>query len=121
MKRSIPLKKHLLARRLWLPLARTVSFIQRPFLQSYDWLFTKRMLEDACFKLLVPTIRLHSWLARKAGQQRPIQLDRASSLAYDCAAVGAALLAPFARQHRRCCERVIQETAPRIRQDSSRN
>ena len=119
--KHIPLAKHLVARRFWRPLARTVSFVQRPFLRSYDWLFTKRKLEDACFKLLTPTIRLHSWLARKAGQQRPVQLYHPSSLAYDCAAIGAALLAPLARQHRRCCERMIQETDPCIRQDSSRN
>lgn len=115
------LTKHLVARRFWRPLARTVSFIQRSFLQSCHWLFTKRKLEDACFKMLTPTIRLHGWLARKAGQQRPVQLYHPSSLAYDLAAVGAAILAPLARQHRRCCKRMIQETGPRIRRDSSRN
>lgn len=119
--KNVPLAKHLVARRFWRPLARTASFVRRPFLESYDWLFTKRKLENACFKMLTPMIRLHGWLARKAGQQRPVQLYRASSLGYDLAAIGAAVLAPLARQHRRCCERMIQETDPRFRQDSSRN
>lgn len=118
---NIHVVKHLVARRFWRPLAKSVYFLERPLLLGYDWLFTKSKLEDACFKMLTPLIRLHSWLCRKSGQQRPVQLYRGSSLAHDLAAIGAALLAPLARQHRRCCERVIQETDPRIRQDSSRN
>lgn len=119
--KNIPLAKHLIARRFWRPLARTASLIQRPFLESYDWLFTKRKLEDACFKGITPLIRLHSWLCCKSGQQRPVQLYRASSLAYDLAAVGAALLAPLARWESACRDRMNQETDPRLRHDSSRN
>lgn len=119
--KDVPLSKHLLARRFWSLLARSVSTIQRPFLQSYDWLFTKRKLENACFKVLTPTIRLHSWLARKAGQQRPVQLFRPSSLAYDLAAISAALLAPLVRWESACCEKMNQETDPRLRHDPSRN
>jgi hypothetical protein len=119
--KNIPLTKHLVARRLWRPLARTVSFVQRLFLQSYDWLFTKRKLDNACFKMLTPMIRLHSWLARKAGQQRPVQLFHPSSFAYDLAAIGAALLAPIVRWESACHKRMNQETDPRLRHDSSRN
>ena len=119
--KNIPLAKHLIARRFWRPLARTVSFVQRPFLRSYDWLFTKRKLENACLKMLTPTIRLHSWLSRKAGQQRPVQLYHPSSLAYDLAAIGAGLLTPLARWESACRDRMNQETDPRLRHDSSRN
>jgi len=119
--KNIPLTKHLFARRFWRPLAKTAHLLERPLLLGYDWLFTKRNLENACFKLLTPLVRLHSWLCRKQGQQRPVQLYRASSLAYDLAAIGAALLAPLARWERACRDRMNQETDPRLRHDSSRN
>ena len=117
----VPLRKHLLARRFWCPLARTVSFIQSPFLRSHDLLFTKGNLERACFKMLAPMIRLHGWTARKSSQQRPVQLFRPSSLAYDLAAIGAALLAPLVRWETACREKMNQETDPRLRHDSSPN
>ena len=113
--KNIPLHRHLIARRFWHPLSRAVSFIERPILQICDWLLTKRRLEDVCFKSLSPMIRFRCWIVSKRSQQRPVQLFRPSSLAYDIAAIGAALLAPFARLHRRCCDRMILETDPRIR------
>jgi hypothetical protein len=119
--KNIPLAQHLVARRVWRPLARTVFFMQRPLWLAYDWLFTKGNLERACLKAFTPLIRLHSRLAHKAGHQRGVQLYRPSSLAYDLAAIGAALLAPVVRWEQACRQKMNQETDSRIRHDPSRN
>lgn len=119
--KNLPLTKHLIARRFWRPLAYAVFLGSRPLVLGHDWLFTRKKLEAACFRPLVPVIRLHSWLCRKQGLQRGVQLYRRSSWRYDLAAIGAALLAPLARWEARCRQTMISETDPRLRHDSPKN
>ena len=103
----IPLTKHLFARRFWHPAKRLQFRVMRPLLSvPFVWVWV---------------VRCHTRLARKASQQRPVQLFRPSSLAYDLAAIGATLLAPLVRWETACRERMNQETDPRLRHDSSRN
>jgi hypothetical protein len=105
--RNIPLTKHLVARRFWHPSKRLWFRVTRPLLRvPFVWCWI---------------VRCHSWLCRKAGRQRPTQLFRPSSLAYDLAAIGATLLAPAVKWERACRETMNQETDPRLRHDPSRN
>lgn len=113
--KEVPLSRHLLARRFWRPLAQAVSFVQRLLLRAYDWLFTKRNLENVCLWLLTPMVRLHAWLYRQASQARAPQLFGHSSLAYDLAAVCAELLTPLAKWHDAARKRMEDETDPRLR------
>jgi hypothetical protein len=119
--KHIPLATHLLARRFWRPLAQAASSIQRPLLHSYDWLFTKRKLENACLRLLRPLVRSTTWLARKASQARAPRLFRHSSFAYDVAAVCVTLLAPLARWHDTARKRMRKETDARLREEDPPN
>jgi hypothetical protein len=115
--REVSVTKHLLARRFWRPLAQAVACVERQVSRGYDWLFIERKLERACLWMLSPLPRLHLWLCRKAGQARAPQLFRHSSLAYDLAAICAALLEPFAKWHAAARQRMKDETDPRLRGD----
>ncbi len=126
--KSIALRKHLLARRFWWPLRRCWSRLTLPLWNVPFPLvpYVPRGAKPETQPIYVPlgmllSFRVQRWLAQQASMQRNIHLFHPSSLAYDIAAFGAALLAPLARQHRRFCERMIRETDPRLRQDSSRN
>jgi hypothetical protein len=99
---KVPLARHLVARRLWRPLARLHRWLTLPLLRvPFVW---------------VGVVRVHTWLARRAAGQRPVQLFRQSSLAYDLAAIGAAMLAPLVRWERGCREKMDKETDSRLRQ-----
>ena len=94
--KEIPLSTHLVARRFWRPLARL-----------HCW-------------LMLPLLHAHTWLARRAARQRPVQLYRPSSIAYALAAIALALLDPFVRWHQRCQEIVNRETDAHLRDDPAR-
>ena len=104
--KEIPLSTHLVARRFWRPLARLHRWLMLPLLHvPLVW---------------AVVLHAHTWLARRAARQRPVQLYRPSSFAYDLAAIGLALLAPFVRWHQRCQEIVNRETDARLRDDPAR-
>ncbi len=121
--KEVTLSRHLVARRVWRPLAQLTFRVLRPLLSipTPRVRYVPRGAPAGTQAIMVPLgvvlcFRCQDWLRRRACRARAVQLFSHSSFTYDLAAIGAALLAPPVRWERACRQKMILETDPRLRQ-----